>query len=148
MAVINAIARHTARRAALHVLYQYQMTNKPIRDLAEEVLADPHIGNIDLDYYRRLINDSGHHLIAIDELISPVTDRPLADISPLELAILRIAIFELTLCLDTPYRVVLNEAIELGKKYGAEDSHKYINGVLDKLIAQLRPLEFQQKAKY
>lgn len=147
MALISPIARHTARRAALHVFYQYQITNKPIPDLAEEVLADPHIGNIDLDYYRRIVHKAADQLTVIDELISPVTDRPLEDISPLELAILRLAIFELRICMDTPYRVVLNEAIELAKKYGAEDSHKYINGVLDKLLIKLRSVEFEKTGK-
>lgn len=141
MTAVNPKARHGARRAALHALYQYQVTGKAILDVSAEVLADPHTGMVDMAYFQELTNGAVNKLASLDEFIAPATDRPLKDVSPLELAILRVAVYELQDCLQTPYRVVINEAIELAKKYGAEDSHKYINGVLDKILPQLRQAE-------
>ena len=144
MIAVNPKARHGARRSALHALYQFHITGKPILDVAAEVLADPHTGMLDVEYFQELTQGAVTHIDALDALIAPVTDRPLNEISPIELSILRVAVYELTHCLQTPYRVVINEAIELAKKYGAEDSHKYINGVLDKIAPITREAEWQR----
>lgn len=78
---------------------------------------------------------------SLDEAISPYLDRPLADVDPIEKALLRVAVFELSDCVDVPYRVVINEAIELAKVFAADDSHKFVNGVLDKAVKVIRPNE-------
>ncbi len=144
MVSVNPKARHGARKAALQAIYQHQLTKRPILEIMAEVLADPHTRMLDIEYFRKLAQGIVSNMEEIDGIITPVADRALIDITPLELTMLRLAIYELRYCISTPYRVVLNEAIELAKRYGAEDSHKYINGVLDKVVAQLRPIEVQQ----
>lgn len=143
MTAVNPKARHGARRSSLHALYQQHITKKPILDIAAEILADPHTSMLDVDYFREITQGAVERLEILDELIAPVTDRPLNEISPIELSILRVAVYELKFCLQTPYRVIINEAIEIAKKFGAEDSHKYVNGVLDKILPTTRKAEWQ-----
>lgn len=138
---MNRKARHKARCAGMQAIYQWHITNASIEDVLLEKLDEEQSKRIDRDYFRRLVTGFVEDQAAIDALISPLAARPFDDISPLELAILRLAVFELKSCLDTPYRVVLNEAIEIAKKYAAEDSHKFINGILDKTIPILRAAE-------
>jgi len=138
---MNPRARHDARRAALHAIYQYQMTNKSILDIMSEVLADPYTKVTDIEYFQCITQGTVTDIEEINQLISPVISRPIADVSPLELAILRIAVFELRQCLQTPYPVVLNEAIELAKKYASSESYKFVNAALDQLIPILRQHE-------
>ena len=138
---MNRKARHKARCSGMQALYQLQITDKSLADIELEILSDERSKKIDRDYFRRLVLGAVEDIDNLDALIAPHCDRPLLDVSPLELAILRLSMFELKHCLDTPYRVVLNEAIELAKKYGAVDSHKFVNGVLDKAVADLRSTE-------
>lgn len=89
--------------------------------------------NTDLEYFGELLHEIPARLTSLDALIEPVLDRPLAILDPIEKAILRMGIYELTQRLDVPYRVVVNEAVDLAKLFGAEQSHRYINGVLDRI---------------
>ena len=81
------------------------------------------------------------HLDTLEDLLTPLLDRKLDDLDPIELSLLRLGMFELVERIDVPYKVVINEAVALAKKFGATDSHKYINGVLDKAARQIRKVE-------
>ncbi|MNT69133.1 hypothetical protein D3C72_2074270 [compost metagenome] len=92
-------------------------------------------------HYDALLHGCIAEAVALDGLITPLLDRPLVELSPIERGVLWIGVYEFQHCLDVPWRVVLNECIELAKSFGGTDGHKYVNGVLHQLAAQLRPLE-------
>jgi transcription antitermination protein NusB len=99
----------------------------------------------DVDYFTELLTGVESDVVAIDEGLTPLLDRPIAQVDPIERAILRLASFELRSRLDVPFRVVLNEAIDLAKEFGAEGGHSYVNGVLDKAASLWRPIEHELK---
>ncbi|OGI69248.1 MAG: N utilization substance protein B [Candidatus Muproteobacteria bacterium RBG_16_60_9] len=133
--------RHRARRSAVQALYQWQVTQQPPSDIESHFLADNMLNDADLEYFRHLVREIPLCLSRLDEQLTPYVDRAIAEIDPVERAILRLGAFELEFHLEIPYRVVLNEAVELAKTYGAEHGHKYINAVLDKVALNVRPLE-------
>lgn len=137
----GARARAKARRLALQGLYQWQLSGTAVNDVIAELNASQNIKDVDGEYFeallRGVIADSG----ALQALFQPHLDRPAEQVDPIERGILLIGTFELKDRIDVPYRVVLNEAMELAKGFGAEDSHKYINAVLDKTSAGLRQAE-------
>jgi len=100
---------------------------------------------LDLAYFQSLVKGTLNNIHEIDADITPTLDRDIKDLNPVELAILRISTYELAHQPDVPYRVVINEALELAKSFGAEQGHKYVNAVLDKLAIQLRPSEIRTK---
>ncbi len=97
----------------------------------------------DLDYFEDLLRGVNAHVAELDAGLAPFIDREVAQVDPIERAALRLAAYELRYRIDVPYRVVINEAIEVTKRFGAEHGHTYINGVLDKLAAQWRDAEFR-----
>lgn len=105
------------------------------------------LGNVDMEYFQLLLLGVPGHLQAIDQALTPHLSRPLKEIDPIELAILRLAAYELQQRLDIPYRVVINEAIELAKTFGAEAGHKFVNGILDKLATTIRASEVRSRGK-
>lgn len=125
--------RSRARRRALQALYQWQLTGQDSAEIEQQFLEEYKMVNTDLEYFTELLHEIPSRLASLDALIEPVLDRPLAIVDPIEKAILRMGIYELTQRLDVPYRVVVNEAVELAKLFGADQSHRYINGVLDRL---------------
>ena len=134
-------SRHKARRSAVQALYQWQVTQQPPSDIESHFLADNMLEDVDLDYFRHLVREIPRCLAQLDEQLKPHIDRTIGEIDPVERAILRLGGFELTFHPEIPYRVVLNEAVELAKIYGAEHGHKYINAVLDKVAQDVRPIE-------
>lgn len=108
-------------------------------DLFTRDLAGFH--KADSVHYDALLHGCIAEAVALDGLITPLLDRPLVELSPIERGVLWIGVYEFQHCLDVPWRVVLNECIELAKSFGGTDGHKYVNGVLHQLAAQLRPLE-------
>ena len=138
---ISPKARHQARRFAVQALYQWQTSQLPVEEIVLQFLTFDDIRRADQDYFKHLVFGTIESLTNIDSQLAPHLDRKVSEVSPVELAILRLGAFELLYCPELPYRVALNEAIELGKVYGADDSHKYANGVLDKLAKQTRTLE-------
>lgn len=134
-------ARHMARRLALQALYQWQVTRESLDTVEQQFLSSPHAATADMDYFHQLLQQIAEQSPIVDDFIKTYSTRPFSDIGPIELATLRIGIYELKFCLDVPYRVVLNEAIELSKKFGAVESHKYVNGILDKVAACTREIE-------
>lgn len=133
--------RRKARELAVQAVYSWQVSGNNISDVEAHFLTDNAKRRFDIDYFQQLLRGVATNLTSLDESITPHVDRPLEDVDHVEKAILRTAIYELTYCLEVPYRVVINEAIELAKSFAADDSHKFVNGVLDKLVKDLRPNE-------
>ena len=134
-------ARHRARKMALQAIYQWQLSGGTARAIERQYVDDSPTKKADLDFFHELLFSviSDHKDYAV--IINPLLDRPFEQIDAIEKAILYIGTYELKHNIATPYRVVINEGVELAKKFGATDSHKYINGILDKLSGQLRSAE-------
>lgn len=141
MSAINIKARKKARKLALQAIYQWQLTNADLATIQAQFLAHADNQDVDRDYFKQLVMGVMQTTAQIDDLYAPFLDRALVEVSPIELAILRMASYELNYCPEVPYKVVLNEAIELTKIFGAVESHRYVNGVLDKVAIKLRENE-------
>lgn len=133
--------RTRARRTAVQALYQWRMAGQDLRDIEVQFFQNQDMRKVDTDYFRELLHQIPARVGDLDEQISPVLDRPFNQVDPVEQAILRIGAYELANRPEIPWRAVINEAIELAKMFGGEQSHRYINGILDKLAARLRPAE-------
>lgn len=138
-----SFARTMARRRAMQALYQWQQSGCALRDVEGEFLSDQDMSRTDIDYFKELVRGVDEQLEILDADLGPLLDRRVKEVDPVERAILRLGAYELRFRMDVPYRVVLNEAIELAKLFGADQSHRYVNGVLDKLGLKLRPLELR-----
>lgn len=139
--------RSKARSLAVQAVYQWQMAGQNVQDIVSHLLTEQADGKIDSDYFRELVDGVTRELTRLDESLSPYLDRSIESIDPVERAVLRIGAFELATHPEIPYRVVINEAIEMAKVFGAEQGHKYVNGVLDKAAKTLRPLEMAAEKK-
>jgi len=133
--------RRKARELAVQAIYSWQLSQNSVTDIEGNFLTDNSARRFDIPYFQQLLRGVAASVGSIDEAISPHVDRPLDDVDHVEKAILRVAIYELKDCKDVPYRVVINEAIELAKSFAADDSHKFVNGVLDKAVKLIRPEE-------
>lgn len=136
-------ARHAARRVALQALYQWQLTGDSPKDILSQFREERPLKGADLDYFRELALGVPEATAEIDAAVEPFLDRPMERVDPVERAILRLATYELIRSLDVPYRVVINEAVDLAKVFGAEQGHRFVNGVLDKAAARLRNAEIR-----
>jgi len=134
-------ARTRAREFALQALYQHLVGRNAATDIDAFTRDLAGFHKADSAHYDALLHGCVEQSAALDTLISPLLDRPLAEISPIERAVLWIGAYEFQHCLDVPWRVVINECIELAKSFGGTDGHKYVNGVLNHLATQLRPVE-------
>jgi N utilization substance protein B len=128
--------RGRARRLALQALYQWQLTDDPPRDILVQFQDDAR--SADHVYFEELVVETSARWSELDALIAPWLDRPSAQLDAVERAILFLATYELAERRDVPYRVVINEAVTLAKRFVAEDGHRYINAVLDRAAARLR----------
>ena len=137
----SSSARRKARHYAMQTIYGWQMAGGTAAEVEANFRADNDMSNVDLLYYHELLQGVIGHGDALDELYSPQLDRKLSEIDPVEQALLRMATFELAERIDVPYKVVINEAVALAKKFGATDSFKYLNGVLDGTAKKLREAE-------
>lgn len=144
---LNPSARRRARQLALQALYQWQMAKSPLKQIEAQFRTDNDFSKVDGNYFDAIIHGVPNQANQLDETMAAVLDRPLSQLDPVELSALRIGCFELMNRKDVPYRVVINEAIELVKRFGAQDSHRYINGILDKLAPRLRSEEVQAHRK-
>ncbi len=133
--------RRKARELAVQAVYSWQLSENSVSDVEVHFLTENAKRRFEIDYFQKLLRGVTSQVGTIDSAIEPHVDRPLAEIDHIEKAVLRVAIFELSNCLDVPYRVVINEAIELAKLFAADDSHKFVNGVLDKVVKLIRPEE-------
>ena len=134
-------ARRRSRELALQGLYAWQLSGEGAGRLSTQLEETEGFGKADSDYFARLLKGTIEGAAALEGLIAPVLDRKVKELSPVERGILLLATFELKNAPEVPYKVVINEAVELAKQFGGTDGHKYVNGVLDKLASQLRPEE-------
>ena len=139
---IDPAARSRARRRALQALYAWQLSQSPIDRVIEQFRDEQDMDIADLEYFDALVRGVAAHTEELDEVLGRYLDRGMAQVDPIERAVLRIAGFELRYRPDVPYRVVINEAIETTKRFGAEHGHTYVNGVLDHAAAAWREAEF------
>ncbi len=133
--------RRKARELAVQAVYSWQMSDNSVTDVEVHFLTENAKRRFEIEYFQKLLRGATGQVSELDIAIEPHVDRTLAEIDHIEKAILRVAVFELSACLDVPYRVVINEAIELAKLFAADDSHKFVNGVLDKAVKLIRPEE-------
>ncbi len=131
-------ARHWARRLTLQALYQWQMTRQNLTEIELQFTDNENYHKIDTQYFHELLHGIPACRDELDARLNTCLDRPIEEVDPVERAMLRIACYELFYRHDVPYKVVINEAINLTKKFGAEHSHKFVNGVLDKMAKILR----------
>lgn len=138
--------RRKARRLIMQALYQWQLANTEPLEI-EVQFREENTGKIDWDYFKEVFIEIPKQVDQLDAHLSPLLDRALTALDPVERALLYLGTFELAYRIDVPYKVVINESVELAKVFGATDSHKYVNGVLDKLASILRPLEVKGSRK-
>ncbi|MFZ4834130.1 transcription antitermination factor NusB [Rouxiella sp. Mn2063] len=131
-------ARRRARECAVQALYSWQLSKNDIADVELEFLTEQDVKDVDITYFRELLSGVANSAEKLDALMAPYLSRQLEELGQVERAILRLALFELSKRQDVPYKVAINEAIELAKIFGAEDSHKFVNGVLDKAGPHIR----------
>jgi N utilization substance protein B len=136
--------RRRAREFALQGLYQWQLAGNTVPAIEAHLAGVAGFEKMDRTLFDLLLKGAIAEAAELEAIIAPHLDRPYAELSPIERAILMLATFELKRHPEAPYKVVINEAIELAKSYGGTDGHKYVNGVLDKLAVRIRPDEAQQ----
>ena len=134
----NRTPRHRAREFALQGLYQWLLNNEDATTVVNNIRAAHGFDKADGDHFAALLYGTIRDCVSLRESFAPLIDRGVAELSPIEHGVLLIGAFELKNNLDIPYRVVINEAVELTKSFGGIDGHKYVNGVLDKLAGRLR----------
>lgn len=140
---INPSARRNARRYALQAMYQWQIAGTSVSVIEAEFLNYHIDKKLDLAYFKELVHGVPDNLHDIDQEMMPFLGRPMHEIDPIELAVLRLAIYELKKRPDVPYRVIINEALELTKKFGSIEGHKFVNGVLDRIARKIRVTEIR-----
>ncbi len=137
--------RTMARRCAMQALYQWQFTRDNLATIEATFIADEDLKQADYAYFHELLHRSRAEGDAIDAAIAPFLDRPWVQVDPVEKAVLWVGVYELLYRPDLPYRVVINEAVELAKIFGAEQGHRFVNGVLDRLARSQRQTEVNTK---
>lgn len=143
MSKATPAARRKARHFAVQALYQWQMAGANLIEIETEFRVDNDMSKVDMEYFNDVLHGIPTEKQRIDDKIAPLLDRRVDEMTPVELAIVRLGAYEMIYRIDVPYKVVINEAIELTKKFGATDSHKFINGVLDKLAQRERQVEIR-----
>lgn len=138
-------SRRLSRELALQGLYQWLVNRSDAETVLEQIAGDESYARADRAYLEELVRGVVSDADALRDKIGPFLDRPIGQLSPIEHALLLMAASELGTQPDTPYPVVINEAVELAKMYGGTDGHKYVNGVLDKLAVELRAAETQAR---
>lgn len=136
------MARSRARRRALQAVYAWQLSGNPIARVIDEFRHEQDMEIADLDYFEDLVRGVERHCAELDAALVPHLDREIDRVDPIERAALRIGAYELRYRIDVPYRVVINEAVEVAKRFGTDYGHTFVNGVLDKIAIAWRSAEF------
>jgi len=136
-------ARKRSRRLVMQALYQLQISGDEPLDIEKQFKTQDEFKSADPEYFHELLFSVAKSIEELMASLEPYLDRKSEEVDPVEKSILLIGIYELKNRLDIPYRAILNEAINLAKKFGAEDGHKYINGILDKAAKAIRQQEIQ-----
>ncbi|QTH63852.1 transcription antitermination factor NusB [Psychrosphaera ytuae] len=135
-------ARRKARGLAVQAIYSWQISQNHVSDIEQQFLLDNDVNKIDVEFFKEAIRGVAAHYKELDTALMPYTERPYEEVDQIEKAIMRLSAYELKFRLDVPYKVAINEGIELAKKFGADDSHRFVNGVLDRACKDLRiPLQ-------
>ncbi|WP_415878170.1 transcription antitermination factor NusB [Methylomonas sp. TEB] len=138
-------AKTNARKCAVQALYQWQMSGESLIRIETYFLEEEHLKGAQKTYFSELFHGVPKQLAVIDAALAEFVDRPVEKIDPVERAILRIGAYELMNRLETPYKVIINEGVNLAKDFGADGSHKYVNGILDKVAQKQRAVEIAAK---
>jgi N utilization substance protein B len=139
-------SRRRAREFAVQGLYQWQLAGHPADEIVAQLSESTGYARIDTEYFKLLLDGVIANAAVLETAIAPTLDRKFVELSPIERGVLLIGAYELMHQPMTPYRVIINEAIELAKTFGGTDGHKYVNGVLDKLAQQVRADETKARA--
>lgn len=134
-------ARSIARKLAMQALYQWQLTQQSAAEIKKQFLESEDSAGVDREHFEELVTSCIAQYEQLAATLQPVLDRPLDQLDPVETAILLIGMFELQHRVDIPYRVVINEAVDVCKRFGATDAHKYVNAVLDRAAREIRAAE-------
>ncbi len=134
-------ARRRARRLVLQALYQWQMSGADEAEIERQFREDPNFRRVDATFFRELLRGVIAHREALDACFGPILDRKVNELDRVELALLRMGVYELMYRPDVPFKVAIDEAVGLARVFGAEESHRYINGVLDAVARSQRARE-------
>ncbi|MEH6358293.1 MAG: transcription antitermination factor NusB [Pseudomonadales bacterium] len=135
---LNPALRRKARQMAMQALYQWELASSSLVSIEREFREDNDMQTVDVEYFSELLHQVPVMKTELDDRIKPLLDREIHELTPVELTILRLSSYELLERPDVPYRVIINEGVELAKTFGATDGHKYVNGILDKLAGEVR----------
>ncbi|NLK84582.1 MAG: transcription antitermination factor NusB [Aeromonadales bacterium] len=135
---VTPAMRHKARHFALQAIYQWQLTGESPTEIEKQFLEDQPIKGTDLEYFHDILCGVVNNAREVDEIFAPHLSRPLDGLDQVDKAILRLGTFELLYRQEVPYRVVINESIILAKEFAEQDSHKFVNGVLDKVVKGIK----------
>lgn len=141
-----AHARKRARRLALQALYQWQLSGLDLNKIEQQFRQEQDFRRADVEYFSELLHKVPACLDEIDKELVPHLDRSVEEVDPIERALLRLGVYELKFKMEVPYKVVINEGVNLAKTFGSADSYKFINGILDKVAKQLRTVELKAGA--
>ena len=144
---MNPADRRNARHYALQALYQWQVGGDSAREIEAQFIAHQITKSLDMDYFKEILHGVIEKQAELDQQMSPFLKRPIQELDPIELSILRLSGYELANRLDIPYRVVINEALELTKKFGSVEGYKFVNGVLDQVARKIRTAEIAADTK-
>jgi N utilization substance protein B len=139
--------RQKARYLAVQAIYQWHVAEGAVTDIEAQFIAEEEKDSFDKKFFHVLLHGVIEHHEVIDEHLRPFVERLFENIDALEMSIIRLAAFELLHRPDVPYKVVINEYIELAKTFGEDESHKFVNGVVDKLAQKLRQVEIAGKSR-
>ncbi|MBL4711164.1 MAG: transcription antitermination factor NusB [Gammaproteobacteria bacterium] len=138
-----ARARGKSRRLAMQAIYQWQMTGDSITDIKQQFFDDNDMSKLDSAFFSEMVSGVASSISELDPFLEKNMSRSVESVDPVERSILRLATYEFINRLDVPYRVVLNEAVKITKEYCSENSHTFINAVLDKVAKEIRHIEVQ-----
>lgn len=140
-----AKGRSNARKKAMQGLYQWSISGNELKEIEVQFQSEQDMSKVDTDYFHQLLFEVPKNLSDLDQQLAPMMDRKDDELDPVEQAILRIATYEFLHRLDVPYQVVIKEAVDLALSFGADQSHKFVNGVLDTLARDLRKFEVEKQ---
>ncbi|MDH5423917.1 MAG: transcription antitermination factor NusB [Gammaproteobacteria bacterium] len=133
--------RSLARRRAMQAIYQWQMAGNDLKEIETQYLTEQDMSKVDVDYFKELMHKVPQQIDVLDIVVEKHMDSTMEELDPIERAIIRLALYELKNRLDVPYKVVINEAVILAKAFGGDNSHTFVNGVVDKAAIELRQSE-------
>ncbi len=142
---VDTAARRRSRRVIIQLLYQWHLTQDSVSTLVEQFLPELEAKSADKDYFDRVVVEMFPLISALDEKLSGYLSRDTNELSLGRKAVFRLGAVELDHCVDVPYQAVINEAVELNKRYGTKEGHRFENGVLDKFAQESRATEFKSK---